>query len=329
MKIFMEEYVSLSNWQLIELIRAGETLKYFDILKERHKGIIYKITGKYFRTENIGHALKISAIEEGEAALLRAAVDYNPQLGVDFKKYAWLVIEGYIQNYILQNRSLISTSAMQKRSNKLLKVISKPLFSEDEGRSLFDIINNDYERIKNVLIMEYPEENWDKFLDETIEILNSSEISIDRASEDEEGNEINLHEKIKSGVLTPLAHIENREAISIFRETYNRWMHEIISGIAFSQKNKEILEMYYIGGINENILIDSMNGDNLKGYANFRKIKSRFKKKVCGDHIHLLEEMFAELNEDFDFNYIGSENALCEDFIDFCESIRHLGLLEG
>ena len=214
----------------------------------------------------------------------------------------------------------------------VIKVAGELIEFSNDYNDLVDFIQNNENSIKKILHERYPRENWDIFWDKWLHILSIGyESSVDQIKEDENGGGIALHEVIPSKNSSPLKEIEHKEALMIFRDIYKKGMHEIINKYFQGKRSntqKEILERYYIYGEEEASLIASLNDSGCKGDSLIRQIKSRFKREICKDNMDLIHSIVNELNNYFDFTYIGSEDPFCDDFINLCEAARKQGLLK-
>ncbi|MBI5749140.1 MAG: hypothetical protein HZA00_08440 [Nitrospinae bacterium] len=327
------QFNSLSDEELVELIRENKPLAFHELMR-RYKDAIYSIAGAFFTgKQNIGWASKVEAIKEGETGLSMVVLNYNPEKEVFFENYAKVTIRGYILNYINKNKSMVISPTIQKKVNMVIKVASELKSSIDynEDESLVDFIQNNKDSIIEILHKKDSEVIWDGFWDECLLILNIYESSLDQTKEDENGKEITLHEVIPSKNPSPLEDIEHKEAHGIFKDIYKRGMYKIINQYSQDTRSaiqKKILERYYIYGEEEESLITSLNDLGYKGDTLLRQYKSRFKQEICENHMTLIYSIITDLNNYFDFTYIGSEDPFCEDFMYLCDAIRNLELLK-
>ena len=314
------------------IIKEENSLEAFDVLEKRYENMIFSITAKHFKANNVGHALRVDAIEEGERSLLKAAIKYDFKKGVKFANYAWNTIEGNIQNYKVENKLLVCTPAMQKRLNKLEKVVEVVKVGLNlNDKNIIDIIKNNRKQVMCLLRLKYPKENWDKFFDETSKIVTLAEISMDETMKE-------ANDRKKISILSLQQLLEDREpsgqllvkeSLDIFKNIYVHWMSKILSLYCENRRNHvySCLKIYYIKSANESDIIQYLSSLGYNGYSYFRKIKNRFEKDVSKKYPTLIHIMVNELNKHFDndFKYIYTEGSLYENFKNFCESIRELG----
>ncbi len=87
---------TLSDEELVMLVKDEDSAEAFDELLRRYRPVIYSIAGKIFYSDNIQHATRHDAILEGESVLGFAIIKYDRFEG-KFRGYAVRCIQGAIK----------------------------------------------------------------------------------------------------------------------------------------------------------------------------------------------------------------------------------------
>ncbi len=96
-------------------------------------------------------------IQEGNIGLMMAAKKFDPYRGVRFISYAIWWIRAYIQNFIMQNWSLVKIGTTQAQKKLFYKIgkVRKALESDEKDKKAYEILARDLDvREKDIIEME-------------------------------------------------------------------------------------------------------------------------------------------------------------------------------